>query len=81
VIVLPEPGEKCGTKGCDARALFVVFWPGQTIELCRPCALRALEIAKVMGFVLDVRANELSHDLAARIVALLPSRGEEPPHD
>lgn len=49
---------QCGTKGaaadgsqrCQGDAMERVFWPGQTIDLCRDCAARARALAEHMGF-------------------------------
>lgn len=45
---------KCATVGCEAEAVSRVYWPGQTRDMCAPCALRAAIIANNSGFALKI---------------------------
>lgn len=47
---------KCHSRTCDKAPTVVVYWPGQTCEMCAECAARALNVAQAMGFVLTVSA-------------------------
>lgn len=42
----------CKTKTCTGHATTRVHWPGNTIELCDTCAVRAANVAGAMGFTL-----------------------------
>jgi hypothetical protein len=60
----------CRSWNCEREATRMVFWPGQTTELCDNCASRAQSTAEAMGFVLEVRP------LAAPIVVVVVEGGE-----
>jgi hypothetical protein len=43
----------CETQTCAAlfeEATATVYWPGQTVKMCGPCAQRAGNISEAMGF-------------------------------
>lgn len=40
----------CGTANCDKAATCMVHWPGRSLPMCAPCALRAGNVATHMGF-------------------------------
>lgn len=61
---------KCGTVTCDAARLYRIHWPGKTIELCKPCALRAANIADAMGFTLTVDPIDPETPLLCVVVIL-----------
>jgi hypothetical protein len=47
----------CVTQGCQATPIFRFTWPGKPESpACGPCAARAQNIARHMGFTLEVRA-------------------------
>jgi hypothetical protein len=46
---------KCGGASCENSAVVEVFWPGKTLPMCKPCALRAERAASTLGFALTVR--------------------------
>jgi hypothetical protein len=46
---------KCGTHDCGAAATYHVSWPGQPIDFCAPCAVRAWRISEAMNFPLEAR--------------------------
>lgn len=46
--------ERCSTKNCGDRATVIAAWPGQTVVLCRPCAMRARQVADTLGFELVI---------------------------
>jgi hypothetical protein len=37
----------------------VAAWPGQTVLLCRPCAMRARQVADALGFELVILDAEV----------------------
>ena len=41
----------CGTSSCESLAVCEVFWPGQPLYMCKPCAERALAVNQAMGGV------------------------------
>lgn len=47
--------EPCNTIKCDNIAEYIVFWPGNTRNMCMECAVRAIRVANYMDFILDVR--------------------------
>lgn len=52
----PCESKDCGgPAGLTAPAALTVFWPGQTLNMCRPCAARAIAVAAAMGFTVEVR--------------------------
>jgi hypothetical protein len=48
----------CATTTCSEAATDTVFWPGQTRNMCRPCATRAEQIGDAMGCPIAVRPIE-----------------------
>jgi hypothetical protein len=68
---------KCCQKSCDADAEYRVHWPGQPIDVCRPCALRATRIADAMGFTLSVDPLDPDGPLLTVVVVL----ADEAPDD
>lgn len=40
----------CGTDTCEKTATTRVHWPGNTLDMCGTCALRAANVANAMGF-------------------------------
>lgn len=49
-----EIHRQCGTYDCDDNACYFVYWPGQSLFMCWTCAMRAAEVARVMGFALPM---------------------------
>jgi hypothetical protein len=47
-----HPARKCDTASCETDATTRVYWPGQGVDLCARCALRAANIAEAMGLQL-----------------------------
>jgi hypothetical protein len=48
-------GERCESDGCTTEREVRVYWPGQTRDMCIRHALSALNIARHLGFALDMR--------------------------
>jgi hypothetical protein len=46
---------RCQQKSCDKKAVWVVYWPGQTLCLCEDDMRWAKRIAECMGFFLPTR--------------------------
>lgn len=44
---------RCQTKRCENIAVLRVFWPGNTIDVCPPCAQGLHGLASHMGFAVD----------------------------
>ena len=59
---------ECCTKDCLSPAVLTVFGPGQTRAMCPPCARRAREIARAMGFELSITNRQAN----ARLIAAAP---------
>ena len=58
IINTPSPspaGERCESDGCTTEREVRVYWPGQTRDMCIRHALSALNIARHLGFALDMR--------------------------
>jgi hypothetical protein len=57
IINTPSPSicERCESDGCMTEREVRVYWPGQTRDMCIRHALSALNIARHMGFALDMR--------------------------
>lgn len=47
--------EPCGSQTCSDPAAVEVFWPGQTLKMCRLCAMKATTVANAIGLPLEVR--------------------------
>lgn len=60
---------KCATVNCEHEATARVFWPGQTKDMCGPCATRASNVAYAMGFTLAV--EPLADTLAGQVLEAL----------
>lgn len=54
-IEVVDPVLKCCSSYCHAAAAFIVYWPGQTKNMCAKCCGRATQIGTAMGFDLQSR--------------------------
>ena len=56
-----EFDKSCGSNDCDKKAQYRMFWPNNSpLNVCSSCKLRALGIAKVMGFHLHIEEIKIN---------------------
>lgn len=53
---------QCKQENCTKEAIYNVYWPGQRTKQCEEHAMKAMGLAKTMGFDVSITKLQLEDE-------------------